>query len=290
MLISSSHTAPADASPPRGVAAGKVVDKSARHTVRRRHAWTPTRLDELIALYTAASQPNDQTIAEAMGLRAPQIHGRLDRLRATGVVSPRPRSAAIREPAAPLTRDELRTVLKAHATEAWPVEKLLTLCLGWQAGEKTVALAIRLGVTKNALVGKAHRLTAFGLLSARPSPILGAPLTTAQREARREIRMPVATLPPLPSMDEAESASDRSWPARAEPSVTSIRTPPPPTLRFGRITACCWPIGEPGTRTFHYCEVPSDPGRPYCGDHARIAYARLRVPEPGDGGDARPGP
>jgi GcrA cell cycle regulator len=43
-----------------------------------------------------------------------------------------------------------------------------------------------------------------------------------------------------------------------------------------RNTACCWPIGEPGTASFHFCGKNAATGRPYCEAHAEIAYVRVR--------------
>jgi GcrA cell cycle regulator len=260
------------------------VNKFTGHTVRRRHTWTPARHDELIALYTAASQPNDRTIAEAMGLRASQIHGRLDRLRAAGVLSPRPREATVaRQVAAPATADEWRTALQPHANDVWPVGKLVALCLGWIAGEKTFALAARLQVSKNAAVGKVHRLVAKGVLAGRPSPIRGGSPTAARRAASKRARSESVAAARCESL--GESGRESGAATRAAP-----RPPPLPAPRFGRVTECCWPIGTPGTRGFRFCDAPTEPGRPYCEEHARIAYTRLRVPESGDGGGARPGP
>jgi GcrA cell cycle regulator len=50
-------------------------------------------------------------------------------------------------------------------------------------------------------------------------------------------------------------------------------SPPKQTLRA---TPCCWPIGEPGKPSFHFCNTASLPGKPYCDDHAAIAYVRIR--------------
>jgi GcrA cell cycle regulator len=57
---------------------------------------------------------------------------------------------------------------------------------------------------------------------------------------------------------------------------------PPPVLRAvhrapgGRLVACCWPIGEPGTRSFRFCDKESLPGKPYCSAHAALAYVKVR--------------
>lgn len=56
-------------------------------------------------------------------------------------------------------------------------------------------------------------------------------------------------------------------PARQAPAVT-------PRLS---LEACCWPIGDPGTREFRYCDDPALFGKPYCEDHAKVAYLRRKV-------------
>jgi GcrA cell cycle regulator len=43
-----------------------------------------------------------------------------------------------------------------------------------------------------------------------------------------------------------------------------------------RVTPCCWPIGEPGTRSFRFCDVDAIAGKPYCEDHASLAYVKVR--------------
>jgi hypothetical protein len=44
----------------------------------------------------------------------------------------------------------------------------------------------------------------------------------------------------------------------------------------GRVMSCQWPIGEPGNTGFRFCGDPSQPGRPYCEDHCKIAYVVVR--------------
>src|SRR4051794_41481762 len=71
----------------------------------------------------------------------------------------------------------------------------------WAEGHSTAEIGRRLGVTRNAIVGKAHRLD----LPARPSPIRRDPDATPERRATvRRVEGP--TLPPLPSASgEAEA-------------------------------------------------------------------------------------
>ncbi len=58
-------------------------------------------------------------------------------------------------------------------------------------------------------------------------------------------------------------------PARPTSGV-AVRIP-----RLGK-HPCCWPIGEPGTASFRFCDVPNEAGKPYCLDHCAIAYRKIR--------------
>ena len=57
------------------------------------------------------------------------------------------------------------------------------------------------------------------------------------------------------------------------------RVQAPPPRPYGRLVVCCWPIGEPGTREFHFCGRPSEPAKVYCADHCRVAYVKTRPRE-----------
>ena len=62
-------------------------------------------------------------------------------------------------------------------------------------------------------------------------------------------------------------------PVHAPPPHRVVAPPPP---RYGRIVTCCWPLGDPGTESFRFCELASEPGKPYCSDHVKLAYVRVR--------------
>lgn len=168
----------------------------------------------------------------------------------------------------------------------WTEEAIGRLRTLWAEGHSTAEIGRRLGVSKNAVVGKAHRLD----LPARPSPIRrdgngGAP----RRPAPRRIAGP--TLPPLSST--AMPAPTPSAPpprpvvgpqaarpaaAAATPAVPAAAAPRPVlTPRpYARTIACCWPIGEPGTPSFRFCDAEAVPGKPYCEPHAQVAYVKVR--------------
>ncbi|MBV9734873.1 MAG: GcrA cell cycle regulator [Acidisphaera sp.] len=156
----------------------------------------------------------------------------------------------------------------------WTDEAITRLRGLWDEGHSTAEIGRRLGVSKNAVVGKAHRLS----LSARPSPIRrdGSERRGLRPPAPRRVIGP--TLPPLAGLA-APVALPR--PVEAPPSMPVMAVRPPPVAakppRPGlRALPCCWPIGEPGTPSFRFCDAEALPGKPYCGEHAQLAYVRVR--------------
>jgi len=163
----------------------------------------------------------------------------------------------------------------------WAEDTISRLRALWDEGLSTAEIGRRLGVTKNAVVGKAHRLD----LPARPSPIrLGGGEGNGGGCARRRSsprRIAGPTLPPLSSTAPGMAvAAAAMLPQMAPPPPKPVAVLPPariaPPRPYGRIVTCCWPIGEPGTRSFRFCDAASDPGKPYCSDHVRLAYVKVR--------------
>ena len=139
----------------------------------------------------------------------------------------------------------------------------------WSAGHSTAEIGRRLGISKNAVVGKAHRLD----LSPRPSPI-----RRQERDANAPPPAPRAvgpTLAPLPSRPApAPMAAQQAAPPAIRPALprrlTAVAAP------VTRVSACCWPIGEPGKPSFHFCDAVAMQGKPYCTEHAQLAYVKIR--------------
>ena len=175
----------------------------------------------------------------------------------------------------------------------WTDEVIDRLKALWAEGHSTAEIGRRLGVSKNAVVGKAHRLS----LAARPSPIRrGQPGEAARRPSIRRVTgptLPTMAVPVPPPALPAPVVVSRPAPVREVASLPSPSPAPvavpapvaaarPPGLRAvgraagGRLVACCWPIGEPGTRSFRFCDDESMPGKPYCATHAALAYVRVR--------------
>ena len=180
----------------------------------------------------------------------------------------------------------------------WNEETISRLRALWAEGHSTAEIGRRLGVSKNAVVGKAHRLQ----LPPRPSPIRRDGDKTPRRRLPRRATGPTlptlaASLPPMPaepphvighagperSLSERRAAerpvaerpeTERQLPA-AERIIPVLRAIP--ASRPGaRVTPCCWPIGEPGTKSFRFCDVDAIGGKPYCEDHSALAYVKVR--------------
>jgi len=154
----------------------------------------------------------------------------------------------------------------------WSEETIVHLRALWADGHSTAEIGRRLGVSKNAVVGKAHRLD----LPARPSPIRRD--GPGPRQPRRSLpRTTGPTLPPLASTQHLATLAHAIAAPRPRPVTTPPRMPAaPPPRPYGRLVACCWPIGDPGTREFHFCDAQSEPGKPYCEEHAKLAYVKVR--------------
>jgi len=141
----------------------------------------------------------------------------------------------------------------------WTDEIIAKLRALWAEGLSTAEIGRRLNISKNAVVGKAHRLN----LAPRPSPIRRQEGGSPSPRAATPKRAQGPTLPPL--------AGDIT-----PPPAPSLRALMPAPKGTARVTPCCWPIGEPGKPSFHFCNDAATPGKPYCEAHASVAYVRVR--------------
>jgi len=144
----------------------------------------------------------------------------------------------------------------------WTDERVELLKKLWQDGLSASQIAKQLGgVTRNAVIGKVHRLG----LSGRAAPSKPArPVFKAPRPARQ------AAAPAAPRRI-------------APPPLAAAAPPPQPPVRYveeapGAATVltlgahmCKWPIGDPSSDDFTFCGRRASES-PYCVEHARVAY------------------
>jgi GcrA cell cycle regulator len=168
----------------------------------------------------------------------------------------------------------------------WSEARIAELNRLWSEGLSTAEIGRRLAVSKSAVVGKAHRLG----LPGRPSPIQRSPeqkspvgLTAPPRRGTSEPRVPRLPHPPRAAIEALASARDR-----APMEVPSVRSPNSGSnaatnpVQLSPSQTCCWPLGEPGSQPFRFCDYPVTANKPYCEAHCRAAYKPRRSTERGN--------
>ena len=128
----------------------------------------------------------------------------------------------------------------SDAGNVWTDERLEELKKLWAQGLSISQIGEALGVSRNAIAGKAHRMG----LPKRPSPI----------------SKPKAEKPKVEPVVE-----EQDLPLRLE-----LRQ-----LVWSR-SKCCWPTGDPKKNGFVFCGDTVVPGKPYCLPHCKEAYTTSR--------------
>lgn len=144
---------------------------------------------------------------------------------------------------------------------AWTDERIAQLKAGWEGGMTASQIAEQLGegVTRNAVIGKAHRLG----LESRPSPVKVGEETEVAVVARVASAAPAAAPPAVPAPVAARPVAKK--PVRSGKAAKT-------SLLDLNEKICKWPIGHPGDSDFHFCGKPSQAGFPYCTEHCLQAY------------------
>jgi len=196
---------------------------------------------------------------------------------------------------------------------SWTDERIDKLTKMWEGGATASQIADELGgVSRNAVIGKAHRLG----LKARPSPVkpnekeaaAPAPKASKAEPAPRPAPTPRPAAPraaaPAPTASSAAPAGEAAAPSAPMPRIVSVgpggflrqgpgdqQAPIPPAPPRRLVPAkpspemadktslldlndriCRWPMGHPGEPDFHFCGEKVNPGFPYCVEHCGRAY------------------
>ena len=158
---------------------------------------------------------------------------------------------------------------------SWTDERVELLARLWSEGFSASQIAAQLGgVTRNAVIGKVHRLG----LSGRAKP--NGPAAPAERPRPKLVR-PVDSSagsslgsPALSQNAPVALVSAAAMPS--EPLLSSELVEIPVSERVSimelRDSMCRWPIGDPASAEFGYCGTRAITGLPYCPNHARVAY------------------
>ena len=136
---------------------------------------------------------------------------------------------------------------------AWTDERVELLKQLWAEGLSASQIANTMGdVTRNAVIGKVHRLG----LAGRAQPPRVSTATIGGRTLEKQSKTKgFGNIKDEVAQDEPERST--------EERVT--------LLNLTRHT-CRWPIGEPKTEDFYYCGARTKPDSPYCEEHAKLAY------------------
>ncbi|RJE82292.1 GcrA family cell cycle regulator [Paracoccus onubensis] len=185
---------------------------------------------------------------------------------------------------------------------SWTDERVETLKRMWAEGQSASAIAKELGgVTRNAVIGKVHRLG----LSNRNDEAEAAPAPAPAAEKKAGKKPPKPAASPAPEPAAAKPAPAPAQETAAQPSFVPVPRrpivpagqplPPQPSaneispealatvreiekkarkLSLMELTerTCKWPIGDPATDKFWFCGLPSQPGKPYCEAHVGVAF------------------
>lgn len=148
---------------------------------------------------------------------------------------------------------------------SWDDDRIEQLKKLWSDGLSASQIAAELGgVTRNAVIGKVHRLGLSGRAKTKPA-VAARPrkvVKTTMRTTSIGIRGNLAVV-------ELADAEPDIRPVRENVVIPMSRRISIMELREG---VCRWPLGDPLQTDFAYCGADCGAGRTYCEAHARIAF------------------
>jgi len=180
---------------------------------------------------------------------------------------------------------------------SWTDDRVEILKKLWVEGQSASQIAKELGgVTRNAVIGKVHRLG----LSNRAASSSSSKSDTKSKTAVKSI----SDTKRVSSKTSASKVTSANSPSEPRSNVTSLRRqiipagqplPPQPSAneispealarvneiekKAKRISllelterTCKWPVGDPATEEFWFCGLPSQAGKPYCEAHVGVAF------------------
>jgi GcrA cell cycle regulator len=162
-------------------------------------------------------------------------------------------------------------MMDAGAT--WTDERVDLLKKLWGDGLSASQIATEIGggITRNAVIGKVHRLGLSGRGKAKAPPparpkAKAVPAPSAPAPAPR----PAAIVAPPPAALAIEAAPEPAPVAVAD--EVGLPLSERVTIMDLRESMCRWPMGDPTKPEFRFCGARSVTGLPYCSHHAQVAY------------------
>ncbi|TYB80663.1 GcrA family cell cycle regulator [Maritimibacter fusiformis] len=181
---------------------------------------------------------------------------------------------------------------------SWTEDRVETLKKMWAEGQSASQIAKELGgVTRNAVIGKVHRLGLSNRAGggSTPNPAVAAkakekpakpaakpkPAAAEKKPEKTEAAEPAPERPAIPARKQIIPAGQ---PLPPQPSANEISPEALASVREVEKTAkrislmeltertCKWPIGDPATPEFWFCGLPVQQGKPYCEAHVGVAF------------------
>ena len=159
---------------------------------------------------------------------------------------------------------------------AWTEDRVEVLTKLWAEGLSASQIAKQLGgVTRNAVIGKVHRLGLSGRAKPSRPATRRASKPAKARSAPARPRTRARAKPKLPSIPKIRSATMET------PLPTPVEAKPLPDGNYATILTirdhmCKWPIGDPGDTGFRFCGRKAKDSEPYCEAHCQVAYQPSR--------------
>lgn len=172
--------------------------------------------------------------------------------------------------------------MSAGPSSMWPVEREAALKEHWDAGQSASKIAAALGISRNAVLGKAHRMklqmrAAGGNGQRAPKP--RSRNVEEDRARSRRYYREVTKLKAKANAAVKQNIRGSFYRNRGAPKEASIPPEPIPAPDMRMITlmdltgsTCPFPIGDPKKPGFGYCGAEKALERPYCRYHHGIAY------------------
>lgn len=155
--------------------------------------------------------------------------------------------------------------------QTWTEDRIEKLKQLWAEGLSASQIAAQLGgVSRNAVIGKVHRLklaqrkTTTAIVRRQP-PIRSAPAGGSTAVTRM-------TVAPVSQGGAAVARRIEEQPENARPAAEIVPIFPRITLMELGTSTCRWPIGDPMSPDFRFCGARTENGATYCSYHACLAY------------------
>ena len=181
---------------------------------------------------------------------------------------------------------------------SWTDERVDVLKKMWGEGQSASQIAKELGgVTRNAVIGKVHRLGLSNRSGAQAAPAAKEKAAPARAKAKAEPKVEAKPAPEVKSAPGRATEIPPPAPVNLRTKIIPAGQPLPPQPSANEISpealasvrevekkakkislmelterTCKWPIGDPATDDFWFCGLGVQSGKPYCEAHVGVAF------------------